>query len=66
MAAKPRPSFLKRQKEQKRNEKAAAKRELRERKKQARIDGGADPEVDMPGDEFADIADIVPEANERG
>ena len=45
MAGDRRPSFLKRQKEQKRLAKAAKKREAKEARKQAKVEGGPDPDI---------------------
>ncbi len=45
------PSFLKRQKEQQRNARAARKREERAARKQARADG-------QPDEEFGSLADL--------
>lgn len=63
MAAKPRPSFLKRQKEMKRKEKAAAKQALREQKRQSRLDGS---EIKGPPmatlNEFGEIVDLDADA----
>ena len=54
MAGVKRPSFLKRQKEQKRKAKAAGKREAREARKQARADG----EIEG-GPEFGSLEDLL-------
>jgi hypothetical protein len=45
MAGDRRPSFLKRQKEQSRLAKAAKKREAKEARKQAKIEGAPDPDI---------------------
>lgn len=55
--ARQRPSFLKRQKEQQRHAKAAAKRARREAKKQDGDESGADSMMARV-DEFGDIVDI--------
>jgi hypothetical protein len=55
--ARQRPSFLKRQKEQQRHAKAAAKRARREARKQDG-DGGAQDSMMARVNEFGDIIDI--------
>jgi hypothetical protein len=59
--AKPRPSFLKRQKEQQRQAKAAAKREARFARKHARET--TDPDALETGPEAQELDDFEPEAS---
>jgi hypothetical protein len=65
MAAKPRPSFLKRQKEMKRKEKAAAKVAMREQKKQAKQEGNDRPSMMATLNEFGEIVEMDDEEADR-
>jgi len=58
VAGNKRPSFLKRQKEQKRTARAAEKREARRIKKQGRVTDGDDPGTE-PDSEFGDLSDLM-------
>jgi hypothetical protein len=61
LARNQRPSFLKRQKEQKRNERAAEKREARRLKRKARADGAAlSPDASENPDEIVPAEDEQP------